>query len=382
MVQFHADRRRHRLLPVITMLAIAMGMGAAPKQELLINLTCLAHPPRSQSALAAKPMDISAYSVAKAIWNMPSSQTQAPKQASSQRRSITSTNGTDPTMRPAVQPLTPADKWLLDLQRRIAADERRKRLAAQPAVPTVITGPDGLPVQTVLPSNESSDAVTTTVIVSRTVASSRLPQPTGPIGDRPFPAPLPSGPGQHPQTDPTHEDDHWENDDEIRPGEIDPRLCKKDPKTQAAAAKLTMSEHWLDSSKEYRLTRSIYSHDVVHGHVVCHDDRLLGQLERPIRQDQDHGSCHDRPDHQVGLETSHHTLAFHLTRLAPAATSISSWWQHTLTKSPLATAGSSSVQSSTAYSVAFRPCRPPTMLISATRRRTEVEPRCSADSKA
>jgi hypothetical protein len=212
-------------------------MGAAPKQELLINLACLAHPPRSQSA--ASRGDVTVFDLAKTVWRMEPAVAVDGDHRSRivPRSSLSSSNFTAQPMQPAVIPLTPADKWMLELQRRIAEDERKKRMSQQPSAPgsPVVIGPSGVPIHHV-PSKTYGPSNTATF---------DLPLPSGPIGG------MPSGDTQDRQPSSNHggsEADngrppgHWDEDEEIRPGEIDPRLCKKDPKTQAAAAKLTMGE--------------------------------------------------------------------------------------------------------------------------------------------
>jgi hypothetical protein len=100
---------------------------------------------------------------------------------------------------------TPADEWFLRLQRDIYQYKLHHVHSASP------------------PSNPPT-----------AVPSQPLPKPTGPAvpgESQPSPTPTPddpSSPSNKPQSQPPYH-------------EIDPRLCKKDPKVQAAAAKLTMS---------------------------------------------------------------------------------------------------------------------------------------------
>jgi hypothetical protein len=174
---------------------------------------------------------------------------------------------------------------MLELQRRIAEDERKKRMSQQPSAPgsPVVIGPSSVPIH---------QAPSTTYVPSNT-ATFDLPLPSGPIGGIPSedthdrrPSSNHGGCGADNGPRPGHRDE----DDEIRPGEIDPRLCKKDPKTQAAAAKLTMGECARDAEAGgFPCSFTTISHDALDGYALCDDDGILGQSQRPIWTNQGHG---------------------------------------------------------------------------------------------
>jgi hypothetical protein len=201
-----------RLIPVVTCFALCMGMGAAPKQELMINLACLAYPPQTRS-FDLTSHDMSVRQMVRSVWNAPDL---SPQHLSSiYDDDVTSSvfntqNNTADT--PALPPLTPADKWMIELQKRIAEDRARQEAqrnhkATDRNSPVVRDGDD-------LPGGEV---------------------PHRPVGK------APQGEDQDPRSD-----DRTSNPND-RPHEIgqtapiDPRLCKKSPKTQAAAATITMS---------------------------------------------------------------------------------------------------------------------------------------------
>lgn len=205
-----------RLLPVVISFALSLGMGIAPKQELMINLACLAHPPQTSSVMAHSQAISEEYglqNMVQDIWHGPA-QISAKAAVSTTSQYVTADLDFD-----LYVPLSPADKWMLDVQRRMAAD--RKRWNTRPGIGGNHTE-EGLPHGPVggLPAGSDGADVPT--------------RKNGSTGE-------PSGrPGSsHSRPDIGRE---GSRDEEAKPGEIDPRLCKKDPRVQAAAAKLMMSE--------------------------------------------------------------------------------------------------------------------------------------------
>lgn len=250
------------LLPMIVSMALALGMGMAPKQELYVNLACLTHPPRSSTtsegatataigsgsasasgmgngvggAAGNHPREMGMLEMTRRIWNADPEWVKASERAEQARDlhfiSVRSTEHKDDTTpldnintnfdinpSPIVLPaLTPADKWMLAYQRRIAAQVEKKKKQNNHT-----------------PWNKTRTDNTSTPILH---APHR-----GPVGNLPphgdNPGNIPASPvddqsdtsGQYPGGRPI---------EEAGPGEIDPRACKKNPATQAAAAKLSM----------------------------------------------------------------------------------------------------------------------------------------------
>lgn len=225
----------HRLLPVVISFALSLGMGIAPKQELMINLACLAHPPRTSSVMAVSRPISAEYGVQHMVhdlWHGPARFSTPGREAVDQNLQSRSEYRVLDFDVDLYTPLSPADKWMLDVQRRMAAD--RKRWNSH-------RGAEG---------NHTQDGI-----------------PDGPVGGLPAGSDgadghngvgVPSGEnetGGKPGSSHSRPDIGREGsrDEEARPGEIDPRQCKKDPRVQAAAAKLMMSEsvtggcalHWM-----------------------------------------------------------------------------------------------------------------------------------------
>lgn len=215
-----------RLIPVVTCFALCMGMGSAPKQELLINLTCLSHPPQTQTTdrhlVQDAEMSMSMAHVIRAMWEAPSiprkqldafyaAQEDAANQHVDNFVGLALTrNHTEPLVLP---PLTPADKWMIELQKRIAEDRARQDAATR-----------------------------------RPTRGGKIPSPQEGSGDG-----LPGGEIPHRPVEGGNQDRKGPRrgggdgrstggpEDAPRPP-IDPRMCKKSPRTQAATATLTMSE--------------------------------------------------------------------------------------------------------------------------------------------
>jgi len=207
-------------------------MGSAPKQELMINLACLSHPPQTQTTdrhfVQEADMNMSMMHMIKAMWDAPAvsrhhlDAVYADNEAE-ESYSVDdfvglamSTNQTEP---PVLPPLTPADKWMIELQKRIAEDrarrdEARRRPARGDKDPR--------------PQDGSDDGLPDGEVPHRPVGGDHRDGENGPHdedrGDRN------SG----------DRDTHGGPRDAPRPP-IDPRLCKRSPNTQAAAATLTMS---------------------------------------------------------------------------------------------------------------------------------------------
>jgi hypothetical protein len=180
--------------PFIVGATLAMGMGVAPRSELYVNLACLAHPPQAPSSTATsqvlrdEKIHVVLPHMSSGIWT---------------GDEAVSINSTLPIATPD---LTPADQWFLRLQHEIY--EYKLHHLAHPSVPSTSA-------TTVLPSGP-------------------LPRPTAPGGNTPIATPAEGGPDEstEPQTG---------TKSPFR--EIDPHLCKKDAKVQAAAARLTMSKY-------------------------------------------------------------------------------------------------------------------------------------------
>ncbi|GHJ85015.1 hypothetical protein NliqN6_1417 [Naganishia liquefaciens] len=215
------------LLPIVICVAFSLGMGMAPKQELMINLACLAHPPRTATVSAHEDFFAEDYGVVhlvRDIWRGPPREESFEDVWARDREMLSMSKGR-PTSTAADMtisvPLSPADKWMLDVQRRMAADRKRwnagKGNQTRDGLPHGPVG--GLPV-----GGGIEDG----------------PGKVDPTAGKNGPDDIPRGrePSPHSRPDIGRE---GSRDEEPRPGEIDPRLCKKDPRVQAAAAKLMMS---------------------------------------------------------------------------------------------------------------------------------------------
>lgn len=203
-------------------------MGSAPKQELMINLACLSHPPQTQSAgrHVVEEADMSMMHMVRSLWNAPSVSRQHldaiyAEQAGHndvQNYINLALNQTEP---PILPPLTPADKWMIELQKRIAEDRARQEAARRRPIRG---GRD--------PRPQDGDGLPDGEVPHRPVGGGR---PGG--GDE-------SGDGRDDDSG-SHKapgDEHTGGSEDPPRPPIDPRLCKKSPNTQAAAATLTMSE--------------------------------------------------------------------------------------------------------------------------------------------
>lgn len=201
--------------PFIMGATFSLGMGMAPKAELLINLACLAHPPRQPSSMDFTaeqyiPMSISPRSLSSnglaAPWAQETHFQFAPNQSSIEI----------PTA-PSPEKRSPADEWFLKLQKDIYDYNLRHDHHSESSNHSRVS---------------TSSAISASI--SQAMPTGPLPHQTGtPIGtpgpDRP-PAPKSGEDGNSPSpntTPPFHA--------------IDPALCKRDPGVQAATAKLTMS---------------------------------------------------------------------------------------------------------------------------------------------
>lgn len=246
----HARFHSTRLLPVVTCFALCWGMGAAPKQELMINLVCLAHPPQTQThALVSEyydPMEgMSMRHVARAVWNAPRVRMgEVERYYEFKEREFQSVQGyadevvvaagdSNATRTMALPELTAADRWLIDVQRRIAADKAKQRLDAGRPLP----GDEDIAHSDLPPMPSASPAPTTPTRPSDDLPSGEVPH--RPVSN---PEDEPNVPERQKPVNSPERSSSPRKGGEMRPGEIDPRLCKKDPRTQAAAAKLTMSE--------------------------------------------------------------------------------------------------------------------------------------------
>lgn len=272
------------LYPFVFVLAMTVGMILAPKSELYVNLACLVHPPRLPSSIA----HIASTPVVETSMHMRSMHPHVDTYVwahdglttSAVEVTVNSTVPLDPTISPD-KPLTPADRWFLKLQRDIY-EYRRTHHRASPSHP----------------HSHSHTSISTSTragySATATLPPGPVPQPTLPVDQRPFP------------DDHDHESDGDDNDDESEPHDgddqgdrdgrrkkhdhrfkaIDPAMCKRDPSVQAATAKLIMGEP-IPAVCSERPGTNAHSHDCHPRCPLCHDDRLLGQAERPDRTKQD-----------------------------------------------------------------------------------------------
>ncbi|OXG79438.1 hypothetical protein C349_04385 [Cryptococcus neoformans var. grubii Br795] len=206
--------------PVIMGMAVSLGMGSPPRSELYVNLACMAHPPaarqevvvsaqtfieRHERILRSEELEwVSARDLEVEMHNGVEVAFIPVDQYHGQRiidPAIVGTLASNITRRTN---LSPADQWFIRLQHEIY-EYRRNHPHTRRNTESGSAGP--------------------------------LPGPDQPIGD---------GSGQTPG-DGKGEDkgeDHSDKGERTKGGpfrEIDPQLCKKDPKVQAAAAKLTMT---------------------------------------------------------------------------------------------------------------------------------------------
>jgi hypothetical protein len=237
--------------PFLIGMALAIGMTVAPRSELYINLACLSHPPRAPSSVdqvgilgSVEKRDVpeltrwEAKFVAWSVEQAPSINTTIPEQA---------------------QGDSPGDAWFRKIQHDIYEYERNKRLAH---------------------GNSTDKPSSTAIYTSRVHPTDPLPHATitMPGNEDPSATQIPSSPSATARPDPSSEENG-------RPPyrEIDPKLCKKDPKVQAAAARLTMSEFNLTECIAITDSLNQNSHDA-HWWASCRPhDWVLGTYFRPYR---------------------------------------------------------------------------------------------------
>ncbi|KAK8853429.1 hypothetical protein IAR55_004135 [Kwoniella newhampshirensis] len=212
--------------------ALSLGMVAPPRQELYINLACLAHPPSRDSHEVMRDDDkfksLTMMGIESRGWYHSTGFPMPPKRESDNVVHMPMPGGSIPSNMPISTPrppLSPADKWFLRLQHDIHEYETSHNKTKVPSRPQASQSP--LPTRTAGPA-----------------PTEPLPRPTTPYPGSPHPpieAPVDSVPhddtGESP-ADPDGNGPYGGGDSPYR--EIDPRMCKKDPKVQAAAAKLTM----------------------------------------------------------------------------------------------------------------------------------------------
>nr|XP_019043904.1 hypothetical protein I302_07179 [Kwoniella bestiolae CBS 10118]OCF22834.1 hypothetical protein I302_07179 [Kwoniella bestiolae CBS 10118] len=202
------------LYPFIIGVPLCIGMSIAPKAELFVNLACLAHPPSATKdstsvhglQLGEATSGLNVYGFSTNVYS-------------------TDKDRIQPFLPSPIQPstnislddgyiLSPADKWFLKLQHDLY--EYKLHHSTNSTKP----GPSGRPVIINPPGPEPSEP---------------LPRPDEPL-------PSQDGDGDQGEKDPSPSRDKDGSDKEghRQYEEIDPRLCKKDAKVQAAAARLTM----------------------------------------------------------------------------------------------------------------------------------------------
>jgi len=177
------------IYPFIVGATLSLGMGVAPKSELYINLACLVVAPRQSEG---------AHLVSRSFDVMPvgSPSTGSPVWLGDLDGDM-SINHTIPSTLPEYHP-SPGDEWFRKIQREIYDYELNH----------------GLHINSTKPPHSPAS---------------------------------PSAPAPHPDhptdpSEPSHEDPTPSSPKDRPPyHEIDPRTCKRDPKVQAATAKLSMS---------------------------------------------------------------------------------------------------------------------------------------------
>jgi hypothetical protein len=224
----------------------------------MINLACLAHPPRTATVSPRSqflPEDYGVRHMVQDIWRGAPSQDRL--HSSSAQSEGMSLHGFDFSAEADMTisvPLSPADKWMLDVQRRMAADRKRwsigKGNQTRDEVPHGPVG--GLPVGGGIEDGPERGGLPNGKNGSGNLPEQREPSP-------------------HSRPDIGRE---GSRDEEPRPGEIDPRLCKKDPRVQAAAAKLMMSR--CRTRRDIVILIQLYSHDSVYGHFERFEYWFLG----------------------------------------------------------------------------------------------------------
>ncbi|WWD19857.1 hypothetical protein CI109_104324 [Kwoniella shandongensis] len=219
------------IYPFLIVFAMAVGSEAAPKAELMIHLACLAHPPSRDShevigsSLTPMPMSMNGDIKPRGLYAQKEYDSH-PSNPYFHGNSIVSvpirgglpghidTNIT----KPQPPPLSPSDKWFLRLQH----DIYEYRLAHN----HTINNPSNPPSPT--RSNHPAGPAPT----------EPLPKPNTPFPGEPHPIEAPEEKGND---DASGEDGSGSTGSGNSPyKEIDPQLCKRDPRVQAASAKLSM----------------------------------------------------------------------------------------------------------------------------------------------
>nr|XP_019010539.1 uncharacterized protein I206_05011 [Kwoniella pini CBS 10737]OCF49320.1 hypothetical protein I206_05011 [Kwoniella pini CBS 10737] len=218
------------LYPFIIGVPLCIGMSMAPKAELYVNLACLAHPPSASQDSTSHQYVVNSINRFEDFSKSGISYLSfVESQGLGRIQPIEDSNptlGGIPTGGDYV--LSPADKWFLKLQHDMY--EYRLHHNGNSTKSPSSSKPINLP--------------TFTTSYERPEPTSPLPRP-----DKPFPSndddkqkqtPYPSDDDDEDQGD-DNDKDRDQDDKDHRPYQaIDPRLCKKDVKVQAAAAKLTM----------------------------------------------------------------------------------------------------------------------------------------------
>lgn len=208
------------LYPFVSGATLALGMGLAPRSELYVNLACLAHPPRTPSALN----DISVASVTaeKGSWGMYNFHSIYINDLANNLRSdigfdVGIGNATTPSLPSTQDEISPADKWFYNVQRSIYDYQTKHSHRAN--VPSSPSWTSGLPIPT--------------------QSSPHKHHKERPSGSAPSHNPRPS---DKPKGDKEGKKHHDKEDGRPPYREINPRDCKRDPVVLAAAARLVMCE--------------------------------------------------------------------------------------------------------------------------------------------
>lgn len=195
------------IYPFIIGSTLSMGMGMAPRSELYISLACLAHPPQQPSSY-----DMLVKAITPDRW----STTPGPFLGED------SINATLPVSPKPPVPRSAADEWFIKIQHDIYEYKLSHHLI-----------------------NQTHSSPAPSPSTSRAIPSAPLPHPTSPSdGGKP--------PVESPPVTGEPEPDTGREAESPPYNQIDPALCKHDPKVQAAAARLTMSRYW-PMTQRYKL---------------------------------------------------------------------------------------------------------------------------------
>jgi hypothetical protein len=204
--------------PFLVGIAVALGTTAAPRSELYINLACLSHPPHASSS-------VSQYSAMAQSGKRFAIQEQFEVHIAGD--DTITINSTVPRFEKDDHMDSPGDAWFRKVQHDIYEYERNHRLIhSNPSTAVSSSRSSGSFTSHALPTNPLPHA-------TMTMPGEEQPTSTEEGSRGPYPTSRPD--------DPSTGEDEDEDEGSTPYQEIDPKLCKKDPKVQGAAARLTMS---------------------------------------------------------------------------------------------------------------------------------------------